>query len=131
MELNRDSVDTERKKVSVHCQPQLYTDLFKSILRSISVIGVVEDDPHPSTSDSNQDPPNMADRRGVDVLLVSLDDHGRPDIDNLDDFPHAKIIALPVDCDYGYVRLPGETRWEQVWPFKLSDLLYEILSEGS
>lgn len=131
MEPNQGNVDAERRIVSVHCQPQLYTDLFKSILRSISVIGVVEDEPYPSAFDSDQDSPATADGRDVDVIVVSLDDSGRPEIENLDDFPHAKIIALPVDCDYGYIRLPGETQWVQVWPFKLADLLYEILSEPS
>jgi hypothetical protein len=90
--------------------PQVFREALIHLLRKLESVEVVE---NPSEK--------------VDVGIFRLADTGK-----LQDFflhktlPQAKMIVFSPRGDQAYIRLPGETNWQKVRPFGMSQLIGEI-----
>ncbi len=113
-----------RPRVWIHYSPKLYTDLFKKIIQSMDVADVLDTLPMPERP--------FADHRNgcrVDVVVLSLNAQGKPDLDlPLDNLPQTKIIAFSSRGDYGLRRMPGANTWEVMRPFGLKQFVSEVVN---
>jgi len=115
-------------RIYLQYEPRLYSDLIQQFFQSIGQEVIVwisrgEDYPvHLITTEQDCD----------EVLLLSLEESEEPPDDQLMNLmPHAKVIAFSPHGKFGFRRLPGETSWEEIRPFGLAELMYEVLSEGN
>jgi hypothetical protein len=111
-------------RVWILYEPLIYADLFHWIFERLGMAEVIRVT-DPAEKLTAIEPLQM---EWVDVIILPLDDHGQPRIDIL---PHpppgAKYLAFAPDEKKGLRRLPGASSWEEVSPFGLSDLMFEVL----
>lgn len=104
-------------RVWIHYHPNLYSEIFRELFQSTSLVEVVEQ------------PPPEGEPRAVDVIVLSLEGHEQLTREAYSRvWPQAKFLAFSPDGDYGLKRLPGEERWEEVRPFGLAQLMDEVLA---
>ena len=111
-------------RVWILYEPLIYADLFHWIFERLGMAEVIRSvDPAEKLTDRE---PLQAGR--VDVIILPLDDQGQPRIDIL---PHpppgAKYLAFSPDGKKGLRRLPGASSWDEVSPFSLANLMFEVL----
>jgi hypothetical protein len=106
-----------RSRVVINYRPRLYRDLFKSILQSLGPIQVVDAAP----------PAGEAGSEEVDLIILPLDEHGLPEIEELSDpTRHAKVVAFSPSGEVGYRRQAGQDTWEELRPYGMRQLLREV-----
>ena len=112
-------------RVWIRYKPQLYHELLKKLFCSQRAVEVLE---------TYQLFAGSVDREGfrgrfVDVILLPLDDQGRPELELLP-FPisQAKLIAFSPKGDHGMRRKPGESSWEELQPCGIAQVLQEVLT---
>jgi hypothetical protein len=110
----------ENLRVCVIYFPWLYTDIFQQLFQRFEKVTIIE-------NYFNDLYPQMRRKTSwdqADVMILSLDCHGSPEID----FPpqhmkQALLIAFSPHGDYGLQRRPNESHWEVVRPFGFEQLL--------
>lgn len=108
-------------RVWIRYEPQLYCDLFKSILRDEDCIEVID---YINIADPAE---TIIDEKNIDVIVISLDDQNRPMLELLPlPAPNVKVIAFSPRGDRGFRRNPGQDQWEEVSPYGLSNLMAEF-----
>jgi len=111
-------------RVWINYKPRIYTDIFKYLFSTMGLIEVVEAPP------TGQDVRGMAEGKNIDVVLLSLDGLGQPDLElPAERLKEAKVIAFSPKGDYGLLRMPGKTNWEELRPFGLKQLMDELVVE--
>ena len=115
-------------RIYLQYEPRLYADLIQQLFQSIGqevIVGISRGKDYPVhliTTEQDCD----------EVLLLSLEESEKPPGEQLLNLmPHAKVIAFSPHGKFGFRRLPGETSWEEIRPFGLAELMYEVLSEGN
>jgi hypothetical protein len=111
-------------RVWILYEPMIYADLFHWIFERLGMVDVIRAvDPGEKLTDIE---PRQDDK--VDVIILPLNDQGQPRIEIL---PHpppgAKYLAFSPDGKKGLMRLPGESSWQELCPFGLSNLMFEVL----
>jgi hypothetical protein len=97
-------------RVWIVFSPHLLADVLDRLMRELPAVTVV---------------PHLA--GDIDVIVLPLDDRGRPEMDLLPrPVPAAKLVALSPAADRALIRVPGVVAWEEVRPFGLRDLLAEV-----
>lgn len=108
-------------RVWIRYEPQLYCDLFKSILRIEDCIEIVDHSEIVSPCEE------AIDTSLIDVIIISLDDQDQPMLALLPQpTPNVKLIAFSPRGDRGFRRYPGQDQWEEVSPYGLSNLMAEF-----
>jgi hypothetical protein len=108
-------------RVWIRYEPQLYCDLFKSILQLEDCIEIVD------VSEKVSPCEEAIDTTFIDVIIISLDDKDQPMLGLLPrPTPNAKLIAFSPRGDRGFRRYPGQDQWEEVSPYGLSNLMAEF-----
>ena len=111
-------------RVWINYKPRIYTDIFKYLFSTMGLIEVVE------ISAASQDLREVNGGKDIDVVLLSLDSLGQPDLEiPADRLKEAKVIAFSPKGDYGLRRMPGKTNWEELRPFGLKQLMDELVIE--
>ena len=107
-------------RVLIFYSPRLYAELFSSVLKSLCGIEIIE---------SNHDPSSlMSGRSEPDIIITSLDDRGRPDVDILPpQAPKSKVLAFSPTGKIGLKRMPDSKQWEEISPFGLEQLIREVI----
>lgn len=109
------------RSVSIHYKPRLYADVLEKIFRSYRGVNLIDYE-----SLNPQSTQNMHQR--VDVVILSIGDHGDPDLEDFPPTPSGtKILAFPAFGNTGYRKLPGMQQWEKIVPFGIRRLLDEVL----
>lgn len=109
-------------RVWILYEPAIYADLFQCLFERLGLVEVIR----PVKIEG--EPFKSPDLEGVNVIVLPLNEAGQPRTEMLDrPFPEAKILAFSPDGARGLRRLPGQTHWEEVRPFGLSDLMFEVL----
>jgi hypothetical protein len=109
-------------RVWILYEPAIYADLFQCLFERLGLVKVIR------RANTNGESFESPDLEGVDVIVLPLSEAGEPRTEMLErPFPDAKILAFSPDGARGLRRLPGETRWEELRPFGLSDLMFEVL----
>jgi hypothetical protein len=105
-------------------EPAIYADLFQCIFERLGIVKVIREvEPEDKSTEKAHLQQEMA-----DVIILPLDDHGRPKTEMLPHpNPRAKLLAFSPDGEKGLRRLPGNNSWDELRPFGLSDLLFEVL----
>ena len=117
------ALDRGKRRVWIHYEPHLYDELFTSIIQSLGNVDIVDDNSQ-GTSPKREEDLNW---NLIDVVVLSLDEECHPDIVTLPmPLPNAKVVAFSPKGDYGLKRLPGESRWIEVRPFGLNQLIDEV-----
>ena len=112
-----------RCSICILFRPRLYADLLARLLTARGDISLVYCNPqfcctHPGCSSPY-----------VSVYLLSLDEYNNPELALLPSrMAEAKIIAFSPSGQLGMVREAGQTAWETLRPFSLSDIIEEIHS---
>lgn len=105
-------------------EPVIYSDLFQRIFErfgSVHVVNMVNRQMG-ETIASTPDP------ECVDVIIVALDEAGQIPAGLLSEFHQdAIVLAFSPKGDRGLRRQPGENKWEEIRPFGLADLIFEVL----
>lgn len=113
------------QRVSIYYRPKLYTELFARVFQTVGSIEVVEAASPDSSPNGPARQPTL--RRQVDVVVLPVDNLGRPDEELMPEpRPEAKLVAFSPKGDYGFRRYPGESEWEELRPFGLSQLVDEV-----
>ena len=108
----------------IHFKPRLYQDLLQRVFGTIWDVEVIEGLELRGLQDSSRN----GNRSTVDVVILPLDDQGRPDLELLPvQLSEAKLVALSPRGDFGMRRRPGENRWEELHPFGMDELVQEVL----
>lgn len=111
-------------RVWILFEPAIYADLFQGIfegLERVEVIRTIDPGDHPANETCLQE-------GNIDVIVLPLDEQGQPRTEMLPDLDlRAKVVAFSPDGKRGLRRLPGENCWEEMRPFGLADLLFEVL----
>jgi hypothetical protein len=110
-------------RVWILFEPRIYSDLFARLLKCTGMIEVLDwkssSDLHSGAQNGGPGP--------VDVIILSLDAQGEPELAGLPQPPvEAKLLAFSPKGDYGWRRLPGEKTWEEVRPFGLDQMMREV-----
>ena len=109
-------------RVWINYKPRIYTDIFKYLFSTMGLIEVVE------ISSGGQDFREVSAGKDIDVVLLSLDSLGQPDLEvPAERLKEAKVIAFSPKGDYGLRRMPGKTNWEELRPFGLRQLMDELV----
>lgn len=104
-------------------KPRLYRELFKRLFQSVTTLEIIEG----TTTISLFSRGKAGTGRGMDIILLPLNESGDPDMEMLPaPPPYAKLIAFSPTGERGLRRLPGETEWEEVRPYGLGQLLLEL-----
>jgi hypothetical protein len=115
-------------KIYLHYEPKLYSDLIQQVFQNIGqevIVGIGD-------AESNSRRLVMDKPECGEFLLLSLENLEVPLGDQVTNLmPDATIIAFSPSGEFGYRRLPGETKWEEIRPFGIAELLNEVLSEGN
>ena len=111
-------------RVWILYEPMIYADLFHWIFERLGMVEVIREvDPGEKLTDREPLQEGL-----VDVIILPLDDQGQPRIDIL---PHpptgAKYLAFSPDGKKGLRRLPGASSWQEVSPFGLANLMFEVV----
>ena len=111
-------------RVWILYEPLIYADLFHWIFERLGTVEVIRaDDPDEKITDRES-----LHEAGIDVIVLPLDDQGQPRIDILPHQPPgAKYLAFSPDGKIGLRRLPGASAWQEVRPFGLANLMFEVL----
>jgi hypothetical protein len=110
-------------RVWIQYKPQLYTDLFATLLKSLESVEVVEIPIPTQEAEEGEE--------SVDVVVCSLDELGQPDLEpGLSFSSDTKLLAFSPFGDFGFRRMPGEVVWEEIRPFGFIQLVCEVL-EGN
>ena len=111
-------------RVWILYEPMIFADLFQCIFERIEMVEVLRE---VDLGDKLTDRAPVQEGR-VDVIVLPLDDQGQPRIEIL---PHpppgAKLLALSPDGKKGLRRSPGDSSWQEMHPFGLADLMFEVL----
>ena len=108
-------------RVWIRYEPQLYCDLFTSILQGEDCVQVVD------YSEVVDPCKSIIQTELIDVIVISLDDQDRPMLELLPlPTPNVKLIAFSPRGDRGFRRYPGQEQWEEVTPYGLSNLMAEF-----
>ena len=111
-----------KSHILIHYKPQLYMDLLGKVFRSLGSLEVYE---LPSLTPENALPEQ------VDVVVLSLDEEGKPEVNSLPDrLQRAKLLAFSPGGERGYRRLAGEDEWEEIHPFGLDQLIRAVVGSG-
>jgi len=112
--------------VWIDYQPQIYTDLFTRLLQSFGGMNLSEN----HVQCSNRIDNGNVDWDTMDVIVLSLDERGKPLVDALPNpQPKAKYLAFSPCGERGMRRMPGAKRWEKLNPFGVDHLLREVFGE--
>jgi hypothetical protein len=115
-------------RVWIQYEPRLYSEAFVRLFELSGTVEIVLTEPENGDEVSRE----PADWGEVDIAVLSLDDHGCPEIDSLPKAPpHAKVLAFSPVGNYGLRRLPGSTKWEVMQPFGVEELIGEICGESN
>jgi len=111
-------------RVWILYEPMIYADLFHWIFERLDMVEVIRAvDPGEKLTDREP----MQEGR-VDVIILPLDDQGQPRVDILSHPPPgAKYLAFSPDGKKGLRRLPGASSWQEVSPFGLANLMFEVV----
>jgi hypothetical protein len=114
-------------RVWIQYEPRLYSEAFVRLFELSGTVEIVLTEPENGDEVSRE----PADWGEVDIAVLSLDDHGCPEIDSLPKAPpHAKVLAFSPVGNYGLRRLPGCNEWEVLQPFGVDELIGEICGES-
>jgi len=109
-------------RVWINYKPRIYTDIFKYLFSTMGLIEIVEILP------TGQDFREASSGKDIDVVLLSLDGLGQPDLEvPAERLKEAKVIAFSPKGDYGLRRMPGKSNWEELRPFGLKQLMDELV----
>lgn len=104
--------------VLIEYKPNLYKDLFAHLLQHFEEVSILQ----------NHSQEEKPDWHSVDVVVLSVDQQGEPDLETLPDFPaKAMLVAFPPCGSHGLLRKPGEENWIEVSPFGLDVLVKTVL----
>jgi hypothetical protein len=115
-------------RIYLQYEPKLYSDLIQQLFQDIGQEVIL------SKEEYNQDLVRRSENEKDcnEIVLLSLEDGEFPPGDRPEELlPHAKIIIFSPNGELGYRRLPGEKSWQEIRPFGLAELLYEVLSAGN
>ena len=113
-----------KARVTILYEPLIYADLLQGIFERLGTIEVTR------AVDSTSAPTDEAHSQeaAIDVIFLPLDEQGRPRIEVLPHpHPRAKLLAFSPDGQKGLRRMPGESSWQELGPFGLADLIFEVL----
>lgn len=114
-----------KARVTILYEPLIYADLLRGIFEELGTIEVTR------AVDQTADPfdEGLSPEEAVDVIFLPLDEEGKPRIEILPEpQPRAKLLAFSPDGKRGLRRMPGESSWQELRPFGLADLMFEVLS---
>lgn len=104
--------------VLIEYKPNLYKDLFAHLLQHLGEVSILQ----------NHSQEEKLDWHSVDVVVLSVDQQGEPDLETLPVFPaKAMLVAFPPCGGHGLLRKPGEENWIEVSPFGLDELVKTVL----
>lgn len=105
-------------------EPVIYSDLFQRIFEHLGSVHVVNMLNHQMDKTITPKP----DPGCVDVIIVSLDEAGQLPLGLLGEvYEDAMVLAFSPNGDRGLRRRPGRNNWEEIRPFGLADLIFEVL----
>lgn len=112
-----------RLRVWIDYQPQLYTEIFKEVFQSLGLADILT--VTPDESESNE---VISDDDPIDLVVLSLDNLGLLEPERTPEhLRNSKTIAFSPKGDYGLLRSPGKTYWQEIHPFGLEQLI-DLLS---
>jgi len=113
-----------RLRVWIDYQPKIYTEIFKEVIQSFGLADVLT-----NTSAEPAPDASLADSECIDLVVISLDNLGRPELNwTPERLQNSKAIAFSPNGDYGLLRLPGKTYWQEIRPFGLKQLIELLLT---
>lgn len=114
-------------KVMICYSPRLYAELFISVLKTLCGIEIIDAD-----HDSFVEGIPKSSRPDADIIILSLDDDGRPTMEKLPAYtPKSKVLAFSPTGKIGLRRLPNSNAWEEISPFGLDQLIREVVVSSS
>lgn len=114
------------RRVWILYEPKLYADLFRKVFEGFGSVEIIRAD----TGGDGETEQEIDCPEQIDIILLPLDESGQPKLSLLPgSLPEAKLLAFSPGGGKGMKRMPGETAWEELHPFGLADLMYEILSK--
>jgi hypothetical protein len=112
-------------RVWIAYQPKIYTDVLKEAFQSQGLAEVITE-----ASAHDDHPGSIPEYPGIDLVVLSLDNLGRPELGLTSErLQNSRLIAFSPNGDYGLMRSPGKTCWEEVHPFGLKHLLALLSGE--
>ena len=114
-------------RVWINYRPRLYMDLFKRAFEAIGQIEVVNLNELLTSSTER----GFIGWENVDVVIMSLNQHGQPDMELVPDpLPDTKIIAFSPRGDLGLRHVIGGLSWEEIRPFGWNQLVCEVTTDS-
>ncbi len=111
-------------KVMICYSPRLYAELFISVLKTLCGIEIIDAD-HESFVEGIP----KSSRPDADIIILSLDDDGRPTMEQLPAYtPRSKVLAFSPTGNIGLRRMPNSIAWEKISPFGLDQLIREVIT---
>jgi hypothetical protein len=111
-------------RVLILYEPMIFADLFRCIFERLAMVDVLQ------AADLGDSPTieTLVQQGRIDVVILPLDHRGQPRIEILPDLlSGAKLLALSPNGEKGLRRLPWENSWQELSPFGLADLMFEVL----
>jgi hypothetical protein len=110
-------------RVLIYYSPRLYAELFSTVLKSLCGIEIID-----TNLETLSDGIQKLGRPDIDIIITSLDEHGRPTMDQIPSQTlRSKVLAFSPTGKRGLKRMPNSKHWEEIAPFGLDQLIREVI----